>query len=267
VIVGWAYDPAPNVPWFMGGWFALDGLVSPNSRLMFLLIAGVFGALWFLLRRWRWLVPVAALVAASTGTALALSEDTACQPGRCDRLHVTDPFIRAGLLRTWEWMDANIHDSTVAYTGVNLPYPLAGLRLTNRVVYVNIDGHLDWRFHDYDRAYRAGRFEPVPPPLAISSGELVPLPAKTGPRDDAIRPRYERLEGVPALWIHNLQRLGVNYVFIGRLSAYEIDYQAHGPEGFPIEDEWAQAEPATFTRVHDDEDARVYAVKPQGRRP
>jgi hypothetical protein len=267
VFVGRAYDPAPDLPWFMGGWFELNGLISPNSLRLVAGLTALFGVLLLLLRRSPWLVPVAALVVVSTGSVLAWTEDTACAPDRCDRLHVTDPFIRPGLIRTWTWMDANVHHATVAYTGVNLPYPLSGERLTNRVLYVNIDGHPDWRFHDYDRAYRSGRFEPVPPPLATSSGELVPLPARTGPRDDAIRPRYERLEGIAALWVHNLQRLGVNYVFIARLSAYEIDYQAHGPDGFPIEDQWAQADPATFTMVHDDQDARVYAVKPEGRQP
>ena len=266
-LVGWRYDPSPNVPWFMGDWFELNGLISPNSLALFVLVALGLGAVWMFAGRVRWAVPIVALLVSSTGTVLAFGEDDWCRPERCTRLHVSDPSIRAGLTRTWEWMDDHVHNATVAYTGINLPYPISGAHLSNRVIYVNIDGHLNWRFHDYDRAYRSGRFEPVPPALAVSSGELEPVPPGPGPRDDALRPRYERLEGIPALWTHNLEALGVSYVFIGRLSAYEVNYQVHGPDGFPVEDEWAQADPDMFTLVHDDGDARVYAIKGRGHLP
>ncbi|HEY6356634.1 MAG TPA: hypothetical protein VIX35_00235, partial [Vicinamibacterales bacterium] len=217
--------------------------------------------------RSRWAVPVVTLLVVSTGTVLGVGEDTRCAPARCDRLHVTDPYIRPGLVQAWDWMDDHVHDATVAYTGINLPYPLSGPHLTNRVVYANIDGHLGWRLHDYDRAYRAGRFEPVPPALAISSGELEPVPPGPEPRDDAIRPRYERLEGFPDLWMRNLDALGVRDVFIARLSAYEIDYQVHGPDGFPVEDRWAQAAPDRLTLVFGNADARLYALGPKGHAP
>ena len=97
----------------------------------------------------------------------------------------------------------------------------------------------------------------MPPPLAVGSGELEPVPPGVGPRADASRPRYERLEGVPALWLGNLDAQGVGYVFIARLSAYEVGYQVHGPDGFPIEDDWAAADPGRFTRIFDDADARI----------
>jgi hypothetical protein len=253
-------------PWYFRDWFELSGVVSPNSVALVGLTTMALAVVWWMAGRSRWVVPLVAVLVGSTGTVLALGERTRCVPVWCDRLHVSDPFVRAGVAEVWGWMDGHVLDATVAYTGINLPYPLAGSHLTNRVVYVNIDGHADWRLHEYDRAYRAGRFEPVPPALAMASGELepVPMPQHPGPRDDASRPRYERLEGIPALWIHNLDVLGVDDVFVARLSAYEVDVQTHGPDDFPVEDGWMQADPAEFTLAFGNHDARVYTFARNG---
>ena len=96
-------------------------------------------------------------------------------------LSLSPIFLRATMVDGWRWVAANTNRATIAYTGNNVPYPLVGEHLTNRVYYVNIDRHRDWRFHDYDRAYRAGTFTPMPPLLATSSGELMPVDAPTCP--------------------------------------------------------------------------------------
>jgi hypothetical protein len=129
-------------------------------------------------------------------------------------------------------------------------------------MYVNIDGHLRWRLHDYDRAYRAGRFSPQPPLLATSSGELEPIAPGQGPRSDAIRPRYERMEGYEDLWVGNLRALGVTHVFVSALSAYEIDNVWHNDGGFPIEDEWARRASRMFDVIYESPQARIYAFTP-----
>jgi len=72
------------------------------------------------------------------------------------------------------------------------------------------------------------------PLLATSSGELMPVAARLGPRDDAVRPRYERMEGIRDLWIASLKLHRVQYVFVSALSAYEIGYEWHNDRGFPI---------------------------------
>jgi hypothetical protein len=154
----------------------------------------------------------------------------------------------------------------VAYTGINLPYPLAGSHLSNRVIYVNLDGHVAWRLHDYDRAYRDGTFRPQPPMLAISSGELLPVPAASGPRSDAIRPRYERMEGSDDRWLRSLGALHVTYLYVSALSAYERDYQWRNAAGFPIEDEWARGRPDVFRLAYENENVRVYSIRGEGTR-
>ena len=127
--------------------------------------------------------------------------------------------------------------------------------------YVNIDRHRTWRLHDYDRAHRRGRrHDPPIAPLAISSGVLTPLPGPSRWHVDAVRPRYERMEGNRDAWISNLKALGVDRLFVSTLSAYEIEYVWHNGGGFPIEDEWAKHDPSVFTLIDENPQVRIYAV-------
>jgi hypothetical protein len=266
VVVGARASLPGSLPWYMDHWLDLDGLVTSTSLLGFAALVALMAAVTMAVRRRALVLPILGCVVLSTGTVLAFGDDSWCVPGRCESVNVSDPFVRGGLINAWRWTDAHIHEATVAYTGINLPYPLAGPHLSNRVVYVNIDGHPSWRLDNYDRAYRAGRFSPLSPALAVSSGELEPIRPGIGPRDDAVRPRYERLEGFADLWTHNLDQLHVDDLFVARLSVYEIDYEAHDASGYPIEAAWAAQSPDRFTLIFEDEDARIYSVHGPGRR-
>jgi hypothetical protein len=260
-IVGSSGSLPGSVPWFMGGWLALDGLVSPPFLPSFAAIAVLMAAVWLLLRRSPPLaLPVLVSVSACVVLVLTLDANHWCGNAGCQYLRTTSPFIRAGYTDSWHWIDDNISGATIAYTGINLPYPLTGRQLANRVVYVNIDGRQRWRFHDYDRAYRLGRWSPPASALAVSSGELMPIATRSGPREDAVRPRYERMDGNRDAWIGNLERLRVQYVFVARLSAYEIDYVWHNERGFPIEDEWATSDPVRFRPVYRNPQVHIYSL-------
>jgi hypothetical protein len=261
ILVGSRFEIRTPLPWFMRGWLSLAGLLTPQFVAWFAVLALLLGAAWRLgPSRTRWALPFAACLVAVPTTALAIGGERWCGASSCEYLDTTWTYIRAAQIEGWQFVAEHVHDSTVAYSGTNLPYPLTGNQLTNRVVYVNIDGHARWRFHDYDRAYRAGQFAPAPPLLATSSGELKPVSQRLGPRDDAVRPRYERMQGFRAGWINNLRRLGVQYLFITQLSPYEIDYVWHNAAGLPIEDEWAAADPQSFHLVFDNAQVRLYAV-------
>jgi hypothetical protein len=136
-------------------------------------------------------------------------------------------------------MHRHTSDATVAYTGTNIPYPLFGDRLTDRVSYVNIDRHADWRFDNYDRAQRE-RPDYSPP--------------------ETTRPRYERLNGDPDAWRDNLKRRGIDYLFVGARSTSE-DALWKDAEGFPIENGWAERAPGSFEMVYSNPDVRIYAVR------
>jgi hypothetical protein len=174
---------------------------------------------------------------------------------------LSSTYIHQAALDAWHWTDDHVRGSTIAYSGTNLPYPLAGSHLTNRVYYVNIDEHEDWRFHDYDRLRRSPAYAaPREPALAVSSGLLRPVAESAALAPDAVRPRYERMAGDRDAWIRNLKALGVNFVYVSVLSAYETDYMWHNADGFPIEDEWSRLDPSVFTSVYRNTDVEIFAV-------
>ena len=260
VVVGARRSLPAALPWFMSGWLSLNGLIPPAFLPAFAAIAGGLALLWVLVRRApRFALPAFTAAVACMTATLAFGATRWCRPGTCTYLDTTSPSIRTGYFDSWHWIDEHIAGATVAYTGINLPYPLTGERLANRVVYVNIDGRAHWRFHDYDRGYRSGRFTPDPPVLAESSGELLPVAHRTGPRDDAVRPRYERMQGNRDAWIFALEQTRVEYLFVAMLSAYEIDYVWHDDRGFPIEEEWARQDPVRFHLVYTNPLVRIYA--------
>jgi hypothetical protein len=267
IIVGVSSSLPGTLPWFMSGWLALAGLVNTPFLAWFAVTASGIGIVWLVARRSPAVaVPVLTLAVSIAGTAVTLGATAWCGRGNsCEYLQTTSPFIRAGYLASWQWIDHNVSGATIAYTGINLPYPLTGRQLANRVVYANIDGRQKWRFHDYDRAYRTGRFSPRPPLLASSSGELMPVADRSGPRQDALRPRYDRMDGNREAWLFNLETMRVRYLFVAMLSAYEVDYQWHDRRGFPIEDEWAHDDQAHFRLAYENPQVRIYEFTPEGR--
>lgn len=262
IVIGAHTELPVSLPWFMSGWLRLEGVLPLPFVLWLGVLALVMALAWAVASK-RSLGPIPAMAAlvVAAGASLALGADRWCPPERCAYLAVTSPYIRENLVDGWQWVAGNTKNSTIAYTGINLPYPLSGDQLTNRVVYVDIAGRPAWRFHDYDRAYREGHFVPAPPLLAQSSGELEPIRSQPGgPRQDALRPRYERMQGIRDAWEMSLHRLGVAHLFVAMLSAYEINYQWHNAGGFPVEDAWAAADPRSFRVEYENPQVRIYAV-------
>jgi hypothetical protein len=230
--------PSPDsLPWLMKGWLTLQGSLNPRFGWVALGVAGA-GAAWYAAYRTRrtGIGPLAccAIACALVGGA----SERGCPPNGCEFLETAPNFIRRTTEDGWAWMTAHAAHATVAYTGTNIPYALFGDRLTNRVYYVNIGYHADWRFNDYDRARR--RRPDYQPP-------------------DRTRPRYERQNGNPAAWMENLRSRGVNYLFIGAMSSFE-DSLWQTDEGFPVEDRWAESEPGAFDLLFANPDVRIYAV-------
>jgi hypothetical protein len=226
-----------SLPWFMKGWLTLQGSLNPRFGWVALLLAAGGGA-WYLAYRTRraavGLLAYCAIACALVGNGC----ERRCAPNGCEFLESSPSFIRRTTEDGWAWLAANTAHATVAYTGTNIPYALFGDRLTNRVYYVNIDRHADWRFNDYDRARRRRPDYQAP---------------------DRTRPRYERQNGNAAAWMQNLRNRGVNYLFIGAMSSFE-DALWQADEGFPIEDRWAESEPGAFNLVYANSDVRIYAV-------
>jgi hypothetical protein len=259
ILVGAPRSLPMTLPWFMGDWLSLEGLVSRPSLAIFGAGMAVTACLAYAVSpRPDWTIPLTAAGFGAACLVLAIGARRAYAWDGSSLLALSPTYIRAGMTAGWEWTQRNLAHATIANSGDNLPYPLFGHDLTNRVRYVNIDRHTDWRFHDYARARKGGAAD-APGRLAKASGQLMPLPPGL-PVGDASRPRYERWEGVREAWLHNLQAGGVTHVFLSVLSAYEIDYVWHNAGGFPIEDDWAAADSRTFTLVFANDQVRIYAL-------
>jgi hypothetical protein len=259
LVVGTQRQMTMSLPWFMGDWLALDGVVSRASLPLF--GAGMMAAafvVYTVSRRPAYAAPLVTAAFGAACAALAVHAQTSYAWDRSSLLALSPTYIRSGMIVGWHWVHDHLEGASIANTGNNIPYPLFDEHLSNRVYYINIDRHADWRFHDYARVRgRAGAA--TAHDLAQPSGQLTPL-AGFGAESEASRPRYERREGYPDGWLRNLREAGVTHLFVSVLSAYEIGYLRHNPDGFPIEDDWARADPATFTLVYENGQVRVYSV-------
>ncbi len=262
VLVGYDGSLPAAVPWFMGDWLSLHGVIDRRYIVPFAALTMMAGIAFRLIPTRRWRLPVATMVIGAASVTLAIGAETWCVPSRCDFLQVASPHLRLSYLYGSRWLDTNAGAVPVAYTGINLPYPLAGSHLRREVSYVNIDRHTSWRFDEYARAYRrASTDRGAVSALAAPSGLLMPAISRDG-HVDALRPRFERMAGSREAWTTNLDRRGVRYVFISTLDPYEIDYVWHTAQGFPIEDEWARADPS-FRLAYENPDVHIYEVHHQ----
>ncbi len=242
----------------MDDWFKWEGVIKPAYLAYFAAAAVCAAAIGRLLARTEWRIAALTTCAVLGAVVLADGAERWCQPTRCDFVAVAPTHIRIGETFGWWWLEAHVSGANVAYTGDNLPYGLSGHHLQNTVYYVNIDRHVEWRFDHYARAYeRRGAAGDVR--LASASNVLDPLGAD-GSRVDAPRPRFERMSGDRTAWIRNLRQLQINYLCVFALNPYEIKYVSHNDAGFPIEDDWAQADTRAFQLVYDNRSARIYSV-------
>ncbi|HET6956155.1 MAG TPA: hypothetical protein VFI56_06220 [Vicinamibacterales bacterium] len=256
LIVGVQRQIPATLPWFMGDWLALDGIVAPDSLGIF--AAGVVATLCIALLAARLRLSSWWMTAAVCAGAVGLTFGWLL-PKPADSLallSLSPTYVRAGMITGWEWTAAHVSDSVVANTGNNVPYPLFGEHLTNRVEYINIDRHTNWRFHDYARTRTRNIL--AEHPFARPSGQLMPLVQGTTPQ--ASRPRFERWEGDRDAWVANLRVAGVTHLFVTVLSAYELGFSWHNEGGFPIEDAWARDDPAQFRLLYENGQVRLYSV-------
>jgi len=263
LVVGRSAQWPGGLPWYMSGWLSLRGIVGRSSLIWFAGMELIALALALVLARAPRAALAALLVLCAAGSTLfAYGADVWCVPSRCELLTPSPIYLRTELIYAWRWVGDNVSGATIAYAGDNVPYPLFGEQLANRVYYVNIDRHRDWRFDEYAKAHRHRRpgDASLAEQYATPSGVLVPADDRT-PQVDAVRPRYERWNGVREAWIDNLRARGVDLLFVMALSPYELDHNWHDAGGFPIEATWAQADPAMFTRLFVNSRVQIFAVR------
>ena len=108
----------------------------------------------------------------------------------------------------------------IAYSGLNIPYPLTGYGLRNRVLFVPRNKHVG------DSWYAWGSRPPDP-----------------------------LVGGDPEVWTRNVSRLGIRY-----LCVYRQSFPRDRPASFPIEATWADRAPRQFRPIWTRDYARIYEV-------
>jgi hypothetical protein len=210
-------------------------LVTGRYLLLDAAIAG------FVVVFWRAISRNVATVILSFGVvsvATWLASVQSCPGTGCALVNMS-PFDRPTMFAGWAWVEEHASHAGIAYSGTNVPYRLLGSHFENHVYYVNVDRHVDWRYHDYER--RARRRPDYTPP-------------------EKANPAYYRRQGDPDAWISNLRRLLVDYVFVVRVTARIGDDFWHDEAGFPIEATWAAARPQTFALVYENPEVKIYSV-------
>jgi hypothetical protein len=219
-------------------------LVPGRFVLMYAGLAGLVAVEWRRLDRdaGAFLLSFGALCAVSF-----LGSVQICPNAGCGLLGVSQ-WDRPTLFAGWEWTEQHATHATIAYSGNNVPYRLLGSHFDNRVSYVNVDRHVEWRYHDYDQAERRRSDYRLP---------------------ERPYPPYYRRQPFGAAWMANLRRLNVDYVFLTRLSVLLIEAEnlspainyAHDEAGFPIEATWMDADPRMFALVFETPEVKIYAVR------
>ena len=139
----------------------------------------------------------------------------------------------------WDHARSRLHGRRIAYSGSNLPLPLWGWHLENRIHYVNIAGKLSYVLHDFR--------SPAPGPVTAE-------------------PAPERAHPDLAAWLANLSAAGTDALFVARLYPDVASSMPHDADGFPTERAWADALPDRFRLTFATPDVRIYDVRPEARR-
>jgi hypothetical protein len=134
--------------------------------------------------------------------------------------------------RAWEWTYDNVSDATVAYAGSNLPFPLYGRNLSNRVTYANVALGPRARVHDF------------PSDAARVSAE----------------PTHYRNGAAFETWMANLRALRCDFLFVSSMFPIVQRSVEHDPEGFPVERAWADAQSEAFRLRYATPGIRIYEI-------
>ncbi len=135
----------------------------------------------------------------------------------------------------WQWLNANTNSNNIAYVGRPVPLPLYGEQFKNEVYYVSVNAVEPAKVHYFPNGH-------------YSWGE------------DAIemhenfkeKGNYREMASY-RIWLNNLKKRKTDYLFVYSLQ--------HTKEIlFPIEEEWAKADPSVFNKVFSNKTIRIYKV-------
>jgi hypothetical protein len=139
-----------------------------------------------------------------------------------------------------------LHESTpgrplrVAYTGTDINYGLSGPMLKNSFFYVPITERNAPLFHDCLRIIKEEKRYAVPATDRIDFCRR--------------KPNYD-------VWLERLKRERADILHVSALHPNDLPHIKHDMAGFPIEREWADANPEIFKPAYMNSQVRIYLLK------
>ena len=125
----------------------------------------------------------------------------------------------------------------VAYSGANVPYPLHGPRLKNRVLYISTSGRVMPKDHEIFQDDWGANIKFMTP-----------------------EPEITRLLHCPRKWAEALIASRADVLFVMKLPRNVLINTAHDEDFWPVEDSWARSCPKVFSLGYEDKFTRVYFV-------
>lgn len=178
----------------------------------------------------------AALTATVTGWAAIVTATAVSEVLRPPALLAADFHPYASVFLPFQ--SRSLAPSTIAYTGLNVPYPLSGPDLRHRVVYADTRGNQgDGLFEHWRRDPRT--FASHRPGIYRGSSDR------------------------PETWLDHLAELGADLVVVFELIPVPGEVPDDWPlddDGFPVERRWMEERPDLFQRIGQGGRAEVYRV-------
>jgi len=130
---------------------------------------------------------------------------------------------------------ADAPQTTIAYSGANVPYILMGRRFRHRVLYVDTRGKIGDGFYEHWLLEGRRRYEHHKPGLYRGD-------------DD------------PSHWLDNLSQVEPSLLVLFRLHPFERSYLPHTVDGFPPEADWVLEHAECFEIVLDGDFSRAFRI-------
>lgn len=189
-------------------------------------------ALWWSLRNRRAAGAVFSIAAALTLVFLAVNFNYNAAARGKYLWYAGMPLGRAWLYAERLTRAAHPEGATIAYTGDNAPYGLMGFGLRNRVAYINTDGCVSCRLHDYVKKFR----DACPDCPEAADSQQVYRCLQCGARREQ--------------WLAAVEKEEIDLLFIFRRDG-----------AFPVEYFWTAASPQRFEPLLQSDKLHVYTVR------
>jgi hypothetical protein len=137
--------------------------------------------------------------------------------------------------RAWEWLNTYTSGNNIAYSGRPVPFPLYGTKFKNNVFYVSVNKVDPAKLHYFPWGYYQW------------GSDFLEI------HNSFLKKNNYRAGADFSVWLANLRKRKADYLFV---------YSLHQTKEiiFPLEDQWASANPDIFISVFKNNTVHIYRI-------